>query len=100
MTVTSKMDHSDIDSSSFRSKAIGAKKEVEKVPSPVRIEGATAKKERVKKEKPLRQVSVKLHPDIVDAINDLAKKQRKMPAEVMRDLLLKALLQEPRSTLA
>lgn len=46
---------------------------------------------RKKKEVKLAQVSLKLHPDIIKAVAEIAKQKRKMPAEVMRDLILKGI---------
>ena len=49
------------------------------------------KRVRKKKEVKLAQVSLKLHPDIIKAVAAIAQEDRKMPAEVMRDLILTAL---------
>lgn len=39
----------------------------------------------------LEQVSLKLHPDTVREIEQIAEKERKLPSEVMRDLIGKGL---------
>lgn len=57
-------------------------------------EAAILPAKRKRKEVKLEQVSVKLHPDIIKVIGELVAKERKMPAEVMRDLVLKGLRAE------
>lgn len=46
---------------------------------------------RAKKPVLLEQVSLKLHPDTVREIERIAQDERKLPSEVMRDLIGKGL---------
>lgn len=76
--------------SAFTRKAASARELPEPEPAPPPKEKKARKKKAVK----LEQVSLKLHPDLIAAIGKLAAIERKMPAEVMRDLILKGLRAE------
>lgn len=74
----------DLDEESFTGKAIT-------VTSAHQETAPKEKKPRAKKPILLEQVSLKLHPDTVREIEQIAEKERKLPSEVMRDLIGKGL---------
>jgi hypothetical protein len=79
MTVTRKF-VDDLDEESFAAKAITVTSAHQEPPP-------KEKKPRAKKPVLLEQVSLKLHPDTVREIERIAAEERKLPSEVMRDLI-------------
>lgn len=74
----------DLDEESFAGKAITVTS-AHQEPAP------KERKKRAKKPVLLEQVSLKLHPETVREIEKIAETERKLPSEVMRDLIGKGL---------